>query len=230
MDLRSLNPAAKEYLQAIYELEEEQRPIVRARIAERLGLSPPTVTEGVRRLDNDGLVALEGRRIALTPTGRDIAEIIVRRHRLAERMLVELLGIPWHQCHEQAEDWEKVITEEVEGALLEKLKGEPLCPHGNPIPGTQSSIPWAQLVSLADLRAGNGGTLVRLLEDVELDRDVLAHLEEHRLIPPCHLEVESVAPDGTFSIRVGEYAVGLSWSLANRLWILPTGALVTGGS
>jgi hypothetical protein len=85
-------------------------------------------------------------------------------------------------------------------------------------------------VSLADLRAGNGGTLVRLLEDVELDRDVLAHLEEHRLIPPCHLEVESVAPDGTFSIRVGEYAVGLSWSLANRLWILPTGALVTGGS
>jgi DtxR family Mn-dependent transcriptional regulator len=222
VDLRLLNTAAKEYLQAIYELEEEHRQIVRARIAERLGVSAPTVAEGIRRLADDGLVAVEGRTISLTRSGRAIAEIVVRRHRLAERMLVDLLGIPWHECHEQAEDWEKVITEEVEKALLDKLDGEPVCPHGNPIPGAQSSIPWAQLVTLADLQAGDRGTLVRLLEDVELDREVLVYFEEHGLIPPCHLELESVAPDGTRSIRVHGRVVGLSASLADNLWILAT--------
>lgn len=224
VDLRLLNRAAKEYLQAIYELEEERRPIVRARVAERLGVSAPSVTEGVRRLADDGLVATEGRTISLTRSGRAIAEVVVRRHRLAERMLVDLLGIPWHECHEQAEDWEKVITEEVEKALLDKLDGEPVYPHGNPIPGAPSSIPWTQLITLADLRIGHHGTLVRLLEDVELDRDVLAYLEEHGLVPSCHLELVSVAPDGTRTIRVHGELVGLSPSLADNLWILPTRA------
>jgi DtxR family Mn-dependent transcriptional regulator len=227
VDFRSLKPAAKDYLQVIYELEEERRSIMRARVAERLGVSAPTVTEGVRRLASDGLVAVQGRSISLTRTGRGLAEVVVRRHRLAERMLVDLLGIPWHECRDQAENWEKVIREEVERALLNKLNGEPICPHGSPIPGMQGSIPWAQLVSLVDLRAGDHGTFVRLLNHGELDREVLAYLEEHGLVPPCHLELESLASDGTRMVRVRGQLVSLSPSLADNLWTLPTRPLLS---
>jgi DtxR family transcriptional regulator, Mn-dependent transcriptional regulator len=220
-DLRSLNTAAKEYLQAIYELEEENRRILRARIAERLGIAPATVTEGVRRLAGDGLVALKGRTISLTRRGRDIAEVVVRRHRLAERMLVDLLGIPWHACHEQAEDWEKVITDEVENALLNKLRGEPLCPHGNPIPGVEASISWAELVPLSHLKPGDVGTLVRLLEDVELNHEVLKYLQSGGLVPPCRVQLVSVAPDATRTIGVSDRLVGIAPYLADNLWILP---------
>ena len=78
----------------------------------------------------------------------------MRRHRLAERMLVDILGIPWHQCHEQAEDWEKVMTTEVEEAILAKLDGEPTCPHGNPIPGTEVTVQWADLKPVAAMDVG----------------------------------------------------------------------------
>src|SRR5918992_937326 len=99
-DLGTLNRASAEYLQAIYELEEEGSEAVQAKIARRLGLSPPTVWEGIRRLLTDELVMASGRALFLTDNGRQVAEVIVRRHRLAERMLVDLLGIPWHLCHE----------------------------------------------------------------------------------------------------------------------------------
>ncbi len=125
-DIASLNQATKEYLEAIFELGEEGQRILQARISDRLGLAPATVSEGVKRLVADGLVEVSPtRELALTATGRDVAATLVRRHRLAERMLVDILGIPWHLCHEQAADWEKVMTSEVEQAILDKLDGEP---------------------------------------------------------------------------------------------------------
>src|ERR671919_1794281 len=196
-DLRLLNPASKEYLEAIYELEEEDRRIMQARIGERLGLAPATVSEGVKRLVAENYVTVAGRDITLTDEGRAMAGTLVRRHRLAERMLVDLLGIPWHLCHEQAEDWEKVMTPQVEEAILSKLEGEYTCPHGNPIPGTTSSIPWSDLEPVGALDPGRGGRLVRLLEDVELDHDVLEYLERHNLLPGRQLKLVEVAPDGT---------------------------------
>ncbi|HEV3473704.1 MAG TPA: metal-dependent transcriptional regulator, partial [Actinomycetota bacterium] len=145
-DIATLNEASKAYLEAIYELGEEGQKILQARVSERLGLAPATVSEGVKKLVADDLARVgPDRELALTDSGRALAETLVRRHRLAERMLVDILGIPWHLCHEQAEDWEKVMTPEVEQAILDKLEGEPTCPHGNPIPGTDSAIPWSDL-------------------------------------------------------------------------------------
>ncbi len=221
-DLRDLNPASKEYLEAVYELKEEGRRVLQARIGERLGLAPATVSEGVKRLVAEGYVTVEGARdIALTEQGLEVAEALVRRHRLAERMLVDILGIQWHLCHEQAEDWEKVMTPQVEEAILAKLDGEPTCPHGNPIPGTTGSISWADLKSVAAMEAGEGGRLTRLLEDVELDHDVLKFLEEHSLIPGNHLSVVEVAPDGTRTLEVNGERVSLGRQLGDNLWVVP---------
>ncbi len=221
-DLRDLNPASKEYLEAVYELKEEGRRVLQARIGERLGLAPATVSEGVKRLVAEGYVTVEGARdITLTPRGLEVAEALVRRHRLAERMLVDILGIPWHLCHEQAEDWEKVMTPEVEEAILAKLEGEPTCPHGNPIPGTTGSIAWADLKSVATMEAGDAGRLTRLLEDVELDHDVLKFLEQHSLIPGNDLSVVEVGPDGTRTLEVNGERVSLGRQLGDNLWVVP---------
>ncbi len=220
-DLRALNPASKEYLEAVFELEEEGQRILQARIGERLGLAPATVSEGIKRLVAEGYVTIEGARdIVLTELGRAIAETLVRRHRLAERMLVDILGIPWHLCHEQAEDWEKVMTPEVEQSILDKLEGEPTCPHGNPIPGTKSAIPWSDLKPVSAMGAGQSGRLTRLLEDVELDHDVLEYLELHKLMPQCHLTVVDVAPDGTRTLEVDGTTVALGQALQDNLWVL----------
>ena len=219
-DLASLHPASKEYLEAIYQLEEEGQRILQARIGERLGLAPATVSEGVKRLVSDGYVT-GARDIELTSKGRVFAETLVRRHRLAERMLVDILGIQWHLCHEQAEDWEKVMTREVEEAILLRLEGEPTCPHGNPIPGTDSAIPWSDLRPVAALQVGEGGELKRLLEDVELDGDVLRYLEEHGLMPGRAVTLQDVAPDGTRTLQVEGHNVALGQRLADNLWILP---------
>jgi DtxR family Mn-dependent transcriptional regulator len=221
-DLRALNPASKEYLEAVYELEEEGQRVLQARIGKRLGLAPATVSEGVRRVVSEGYVTIEKTRdIELTAEGRKVAEALVRRHRLAERMLTDLLGIPWHLCHEQAEDWEKVMTPEVEEAILAKLSGEPTCPHGNPIPGTASAIPWSDLRPVALMQIGESGRLTRLLEDVELDHDVLYYLEEHHLMPGRELRLVEVAPDGTRTLEVDSERVALGPALADNLWVLP---------
>jgi DtxR family Mn-dependent transcriptional regulator len=221
-DLAHLNPASKEYLEAIYELEEEGRHVLQARIGERLGLAPATVSEGIKRLISEGYVGTgESREITLTEPGRAIAETLVRRHRLAERMIVDILGMPWHLCHEQAEDWEKVMTPEVEQAILDKLEGDATCPHGNPIPGASNAVPWSELKPAAAMAVGESGRLTRLLEDVELDHDVLKYLEDNNLMPGRDLTLKAVAPDGTLTLEVDGDQVALGSLLADNLWVLP---------
>jgi len=221
-DLRDLNPASKEYLEAIFELGEEGQKILQARIGERLGLAPATVSEGIKRMISEGYVTIEGgRELALTDEGRRFAEALVRRHRLAERMIVDILGIQWHLCHEQAEDWEKVMTPEIEEAILAKLEGEATCPHGNPIPGAPSSIAWSDLKPVASMEVGETARLTRLLEDVELDHDVLKYLEDHNLMPGRDLTLVEVAPDETRTLEVEGQRVALGNALADNLWVLP---------
>jgi DtxR family Mn-dependent transcriptional regulator len=223
-DLRGLNPASKEYLEAVFELEEEGQRIYQARIGERLGLAAATVSEGVHRLVAEGYVVVSGAHdIELTDTGRLVAETLVRRHRLAERMLTDILAIPWHLCHHQAEDWEKVMTPEVEEAILARLEGEPTCPHGNPIPGAESAIPWSDLKAVADMAAAETARLTRLLEDIELDSDVLRYLEEHELMPGNDLTLVDRGPDGTLTLEVNGRRVALGQKLARNLWVLPPG-------
>jgi DtxR family Mn-dependent transcriptional regulator len=124
------------YLRTIFELEEEGIPPLRARIAERLAQSGPTVSETVARMARDGLLRVEGdRQLALTSTGHTLATRVMRKHRLAECLLVDVIGLPWEEVHVEACRWEHVISEQVERRLVELLCYPVRCPHGNVIPG-----------------------------------------------------------------------------------------------
>ncbi|OYO24510.1 dihydrofolate reductase [Enemella dayhoffiae] len=124
------------YLRTILELEEEGVVPLRARIAERLHQSGPTVSQTVARMERDGLLTVQGdRHIELSEVGRDRAIRVMRKHRLAERLLVDIIGLEWEQVHDEACRWEHVISDDVERRLLELL-GDPITsPYGNPIPG-----------------------------------------------------------------------------------------------
>ena len=124
------------YLRTVYELEEEGVPPLRARIAERLGQSGPTVSQTVHRMERDGLlVVADDRRIELTPQGRARATSVMRKHRLAEVLLTEMIGLPWELVHDEACRWEHVISERVERKILALLDDGRESPYGNPIPG-----------------------------------------------------------------------------------------------
>ena len=113
------------------------------------------------------------------------------------------------------------MTAEVEQSILAKLEGEPTCPHGNPIPGTEGSISWSELKPVSTMEAGDRGTLRRLLEDIELDHDVMLYLEQQQLMPGAEIIVVDVAPDGTRTLQVGEGKVAVGQTLQNNLWVLP---------
>jgi DtxR family transcriptional regulator, Mn-dependent transcriptional regulator len=124
------------YLRTVFELEEEGIVPLRARIAERLSQSGPTVSQTVARMERDGLLHVEdGRTLALTETGRDQATRVMRKHRLAECLLVSVIGLPWEEVHIEACRWEHVISDSVERRLVELLDYPVRCPHGNVIPG-----------------------------------------------------------------------------------------------
>src|SRR5262249_34011945 len=124
------------YLRTVYELEEEGIVPLRARIAERLSQSGPTVSETVARMERDGLLRVEdGRKLALTETGRMLSTRVMRKHRLAECLLVSVIGLPWEEVHIEACRWEHVISDSVERRLAVLLNYPVRCPHGNVIPG-----------------------------------------------------------------------------------------------
>ena len=142
----------REYVEAIYELQEEGIEPIQARIGEWLGVSRPSVSEMVHRMETEGLVAVD-RAITLTAEGRHLAEVVVRRHRLAERFLSEVLGLPWVKVHHEAETWEHMISADVEEAMWRVLGDPKTCPHGNPIPGAGYKPP--RMVAISDMGIGD---------------------------------------------------------------------------
>ena len=209
-----------DYLEALYEMAEEGIPTQQARLAEWLGVSPATVSEAVARLSRRELVRHgEGRRVELTPDGHRLAEALVRRHRLAERFLVEVVGLPWHLAHEEASQWGRVISERVERRFVELLDDPGTCVHGNPIPGSSHAEPVHDLVPLHDVAPGERVRLVRLTEDLELELDVMRYFEESGLMPGAEITLLAVAPDGTRTLEVAGDKVALGPHLADNLWV-----------
>ena len=212
------HPSA-DYLEALYELEEEGFPPVQAELGRWMGVSRTSVSEHVKRLVADGLVAADGRELGFTDAGRDMAISLVRRHRLAEHLLIDVIGLPWHMAHQEAERWERVISSEVEARLVEILHDPGACPHGNPIPGSSHEVDVTTLVALKDVVPGTTATLRRLTEDLELELDVMRFLEEAALMPGGRLRVDGIGPDGTMSLTVKTKPVALGAHLADNLWV-----------
>ncbi|AFH91038.2 toxin repressor [Corynebacterium pseudotuberculosis] len=134
--MKDLVDTTEMYLRTIYELEEEGVTPLRARIAERLDQSGPTVSQTVARMERDGLVVVASdRSLQMTPTGRALATAVMRKHRLAERLLTDIIGLDLHKVHDEACRWEHVMSDEVERRLVDVLEDVTRSPFGNPIPG-----------------------------------------------------------------------------------------------
>jgi len=210
------HPPVEEYLEAIHELVEEGAVVIQARLAERVGHSAPAVSEMVRRLRGEGYLEVENRAIVLTRKGRSRAESVVRKHRLAERLLTDVIGLPWHKAHMEAGRWEHVISDEVEERLVALLGNPATCPHGNPIPGGPALR--QDLRPLAQAAAGEVVRLERVTEQVELDTESLTYLGEHGFTPGTDALVRTRGPDGTLILELAEGTIALGPALAEQLF------------
>ena len=211
------HPAFEEYCEAIYELREDSLDVIQARIAERLGVSRPAVSEMIRRMTGDGLVTSAKGVIKLTAAGRQLAEQVVRRHRLAERFLTDVLGLSWAEAHHEAGRWEHVLSEPVEAAINRLLDNPTTCPHGNPIPGSLYEAPDA--VALCDLGVGGDFTVTRIPEELEFTPGLLEFLEHNELQPGRSGTVEAASPDGTMTVRMGDRVVGVGAFASRRILV-----------
>ncbi|KQX07779.1 MULTISPECIES: metal-dependent transcriptional regulator [unclassified Leifsonia] len=182
------------YLRTILDLEEENIVPLRARISERLGHSGPTVSQTIARMERDGLVIVSGdRHLELTDAGRLKAVHVMRKHRLAERLLSDVIGLEWEFVHEEACRWEHVMSEQVERKLLEILDHPTESPYGNPIPGLEelgepASTPFMTgVVNIVTLVAEGGAAVParirRLAEPVQFDPELLAQLKQFGILP-----------------------------------------------
>ncbi len=190
------------YLRTILDLEEEGITPLRARISERLGHSGPTVSQTVGRMERDGLVTVEGdRHLALTPDGRTRALHVMRKHRLAERLLADVIGLDWAYVHDEACRWEHVMSEQVERRLLELLDHPTESPYGNPIPaldelGDPLARPFLEgVINLVNRVRGESGpvhgTIRRLGEPVQFEPELLQQLLSAGVIPGAEATISA---------------------------------------
>jgi DtxR family Mn-dependent transcriptional regulator len=182
------------YLRTILELEEEGQIPMRARIAERLGQSGPTVSQTCARMERIGLLTVSGdRHLELTAAGRKAAVSVMRKHRLAERLLTDVIGLDWQFVHEEACRWEHVISDRVEQKIVEMIGDPSISPYGNPIPGLEeiglSNLPGKniEVISVIDLPRAIANQEVFLLsrigEHLQIDVELLAEMHELQILP-----------------------------------------------
>ena len=236
MTAHGLIDTTEMYLRTVFELEEEGIVPLRARIAERLSQSGPTVSQTVARMERDGLLRVEGdRQLALTASGRMLATRVMRKHRLAECLLVSIIGMPWEEVHIEACRWEHVISDNVERRLAELLDFPVRCPHGNVIPGlTELGVPTDASkrsdaataepdIAMTDLAIPDGEQVVvsRISEQVQSDSALMLRLKNIGIQPGR--EVTLAASDNgvrvTGADRIGDVGAELSAEIAAHVFV-----------
>jgi DtxR family transcriptional regulator, Mn-dependent transcriptional regulator len=212
--------AIEEYLESIYKLQARGMKVIGARLAEDLGVSAPTVTEMLRRLRQEGFATTgKNREVVLTEKGVAAAEVLIRRHRLSERLLTDILGMPWSLAHDEACKFEHVISAEVEARLAQVLDYPTTCPHGNPIPGTEGYD--EQYGRLSESPPGSR-VVLRCVEGE--DEELLKYVEGLGLLPGTAVTVVDYAPlDGPVEVLMGDRAVYVALAAAERLLVSPEG-------
>ncbi len=231
MSFQAITATIAEYLETIYNMAMEGEMVIGARLAEKFHVAPPTVTETLKRMVRDDLVVMDARRqITLTPRGAEMAEAVLRRHRLTERFLVDMLGMPWHQVHEEACRLEHYISGAVEARVVAALGHPMTCPHGNPIPGyvtnARSYLTDQGAMRLLTLPPGSEGTILCVSEVVEDEEEIISYLHDRGLTPDTRLTLcaiaEGEAPERTVTLEVGGQPVEVSARVAYALWVVPT--------
>jgi DtxR family transcriptional regulator, iron-dependent repressor len=227
----SLSATVEEYLETIYNMSAENEVVIGARLAEKFRVSPPTVTEMLKRLVRDGYVEMDNKRqVTLTESGNQAAEAVLRRHRLTERFLADMLGMQWHQVHEEAGRLEHFISGAVEERVIASLNYPTTCPHGNPIPG---SVPNARAylkdqgaVRLSTVAPGEKATILLISEVVEDEEALILYLHEKGLTPGTRLIVLGQDDRGNgdqheedFRLQVEGREVRISKAVAAKIWV-----------
>jgi DtxR family Mn-dependent transcriptional regulator len=212
------HPAFEEYCETIFELQEDGVDVIQARIVERLQVSRPAVSEMVKKMKEADLVLFNGNSIFLSDKGKELANQVVRRHRLAERFLTDVLGLSWAEAHHEAGKWEHVVSPRVEAAFLKLLEDPTTCPHGNPIPGSDYQIPEGTS-ALAEINVGNEFVIERIPEELEFQPGLLEFLEDANLIPGITGMVTAVSPDGTTTVDVKGSQVGVGAFASQRILV-----------
>jgi DtxR family transcriptional regulator, Mn-dependent transcriptional regulator len=217
------------YLRTIFELEEEGVIPLRARIVERLGQSGPTVSQTVARMERDGLLVVsDDRRLDLTPAGRARATAVMRKHRLAERLLVDVIGLDWEHVHAEACRWEHVMSEAVERKLVELLGYPTTSPYGNPIPGLDelgvgepatAVEPDLERLDAVARRGGGRVEVRRIAEHVQLDPDVMAQLKASGVMPGKEVQVAAASTHGAVNVKGSGNGAELQLSVAHAVLV-----------
>jgi Mn-dependent DtxR family transcriptional regulator len=211
----------EDYLKAIWELVQEEQEPISARLAEDLGVTPPAVTAALKRMARGGyLKVLRNGYISLTPRGKKIAQELVLRHRLAEKLLTDVIGLPWARAHEEAEKLEHGISAEVAELLVDRFGRDSRCPHGVPLLGGMAEL--RKKFSAIRLSEADAGASYEILRVYERDPKFLEFLGERNLRPAVHVHIHKREYDETISVTVGDGAaneIHLGKPASERIWV-----------
>lgn len=212
-------PTTKErdYLETIYHLAQRGEPVIAAHVARWLGLQPPTVSHALQEMEKKGYIRRDERsEIALTMIGRTLAEEVIRRHRLLECFLADVVGVPWHLLNEEAAQIEPVLSRTLEARIAGLVPAATSCPHGNPIPGSDAGYPGSTRLDAAP--AGVLFTIRRVDEEAEERTDLLRYLEANRLLPGTQFFIPDSSPTYGVTLRGCNRDITLSPEVAALLW------------
>jgi DtxR family Mn-dependent transcriptional regulator len=212
-----ISPTIEDYLGAMFVLERDGEPILGVRLAELLGVSPPTVTNTLKRMLRDGLVTIDSEhKTALTEPGRTAASTVMRRHMLAEWMIARMVS--WAKLHKEAHVLEHALSSEVEAALVAELHDPEVCPHGNPLPGHEDAV--ASWIPLTQAPLGVALVIRRIHEFAEGNQPFMLFLEENLIEPGQEITIKEVlAFNQTLNVLVNERAVSLGFAVARYLFV-----------
>jgi DtxR family transcriptional regulator, Mn-dependent transcriptional regulator len=211
-----LSTTVEDYLSLIFVLERDGLPIVGSHLAEILHVSPPTVTNTLKRLVRDKLIVMDEKGTRLTELGRLSARTIVRRHMLTEWMMVRRL--PWSKLHGEAHNLEHAISADAEAALWEELGHPQTCPHGNPLPGAEKAV--AGWIPLTEGETGHVVTVRRIHELAEHNSELMAFLEKNGIVTNARATVGEVLPfNQTVTLSVGGKDVTLGFAAARYVFV-----------
>ncbi len=211
-----LSATIQDYLSLMYVMERDGEPIIGSRLAELLGVTPPTVTNTLKRMTRDGLITMNADGTHLTEQGWSAARTVMTRHMLMEWMMLKTL--PWSKLHGEAHHLEHAISAMTEAALMEQLGHPQTCPHGNPLPGCDQAV--AGWIPLTQVEAGRSVTIRRIHELAEENAPLLEYLEKNNLMPGVPAEVVEVLPfNQTITLKVGERLVTLGNAAAKYIFV-----------
>jgi DtxR family Mn-dependent transcriptional regulator len=218
---KSPTPTIEDYLGIIYTLQRDREEVYGARLAEILNVSPPTVTVTLQRMVRDKWITLDkNKKVHLTSSGQSAAHNLIRRHMLTEWMLAKILNLPWSEIHNEADKIEHTISSDVEKSLQATLNDPELCPHGNPMPGSEDiSRQWR---SLPAFDAGAHVMVRRIHEFLEDDHELMRFLEKNKVTPGAVAEIQEILPfNSTISLTVAGHQVILGLDVAYSIFAEP---------